>query len=332
MKALLVALGRMGQRYQQVLQNQFGEQLTLITVDPNPAIPTSATHFRDISDVPTDMTFDLAVDARPNMDRLAMFEAFCQRRIPHIIIEKPHAASMAESHAMLELLGKQTYQPKVMMPFYERYGDHYRPETLKQLDSGELKSIVISSGAIGLGCNGIHMIDLANWLFHAEPQEVFSRLTPQSIPSPRGEQFKDDGGTLWVQYPDQREFILHMRSDSSVGIQITLVYEHGKIQICEQIHPTMEWYQQPKDTWQDPFYRTHRELALTPPCTFEKDLINVMMPRALNDLLNAGPYPNLEDGHRALRVIGLGVASHTQRKPMAWSDKASVEDVTFQFT
>lgn len=332
MQVLLVALGRMGQRYQKAVQTYFGENLTLVTVDPKTPTNPAEHHYATIEDVPQDRAFDLAIDARPNQDRLSMLKEFLARKIPHLVIEKPHATSMAESAEMIALLKSAPHTPRVLSPFYERYGQHYQADTLAQLNAGPLKSMVLSAGAIGLGCNGIHFVDLANHLFQAEPVEVYARLQPGSIPSPRGPQFMDDSGTMIVQYPNNRECVLHLLPDSSVGISIALQYAHGKIQIMNQIHPTWTWYRQPEETWEDPYYRTSRELLVPPPCPYEEiDLVDCIG-RGLQDLIHHRPHPNLMDAHNALRVIALAHKSHLERKPIAWSDKASVEDITFQFT
>jgi predicted dehydrogenase len=333
MRVLLIALGRMGCRYRDALQRHFAAGLSLVTVDPKSPTAPGSNHYADLSEVPDELRFDLAIDARPNQDRLLVFRELLRRQIPHLVVEKPHAASLNESDEMLALLKAQKNPPRVLMPFYERYGLHYHPEHLAKLNAGPLQSIVISAGAIGLGCNGIHFIDLANHLFQAEPVDVYANLQLDSIPSPRGAQFMDHSGTLVVRYPQNREFILHLRSDSSVGCNITLIHPHGKIQILEQIEPEMLWLRQSDDTWAEPFYRTHREVRMEPPCRFEKDLVDHMIPAALRDLLNGGKYPGIQDGHNALRVIALAMASHLERRPVAWQDDAfAVESLAFQFT
>ena len=332
MQVLLLALGRMGCRYREALTRHFSDNLSIVTVDPKTLTHAAEQHYSHINEVPTDLHFDLAIDARPNQDRLGVFKAFLKRQIPHLVIEKPHAASLNESDEMLALLKQQKNPPKVLMPFYERYGEHYQPHVLNQLDAGALKSVIISAGAIGLGCNGIHFIDLANHLFQADPVEIYANLHIDSVSSPRGAQFKDHSGTILVQYPNG-EFILNMRADSSVGCNVTLMYEHGKIQILEQIEPLMVWYRQSQDTWTDPFYRTHRETQLSTPCTFEKDLIDHMIPKALQNLLNNHKFPNIYDGHKALRMIALAMASHLEKRSLAWQgSSSSVEHLTFQFT
>ncbi|MCE3234603.1 MAG: oxidoreductase domain protein [Vampirovibrio sp.] len=332
MKVLLVALGRMGCRYRDALQNHFSEDLSITTVDPKLSTDETINHYSHLEEVPHTLQFDLAIDASPNQDRLTRFQQFLERNIPHLVIEKPHAASLAESSRMIALLEACRKPPTVLMPFYERYGTHYLPSTLAQLKAGPLKAIMISSGAIGLGCNGIHYIDLANYLFGAEPTEIYASLLPDSVPSPRGAQFMDHAGTLLVHYPAGK-LILDMSPDSSAGSNITLIYEHGKIQLLEQIEMAWHWYRQPEDTWTDPFYRTHREVSIVPPCAVEKDLVNVMIPNALKDLLSGRPVPDIYDGHRALRVIALAMASHLDKRPLCWQTEDNpVNELAFQFT
>ncbi|HEY9746941.1 MAG TPA: hypothetical protein V6C99_12070, partial [Oculatellaceae cyanobacterium] len=94
MRVLLIALGRMGCRYRDALQRHFAAGLSLVTVDPKSPTAPGSNHYADLSEVPDELRFDLAIDARPNQDRLLVFRELLRRQIPHLVVEKPHAASL----------------------------------------------------------------------------------------------------------------------------------------------------------------------------------------------------------------------------------------------
>ncbi len=329
--ALLVALGVMGKRYQKALETVFGEDLNLYTVDPKFPTNHGSRHYADIAEVPDNIAFDIAVDARPNLGRMGVFKHFLVRNIPRIVIEKPSASSMEESRAMLALYQQAVNKPTILVPFYRRFTSAFAPQTLSKLDAGQLKSVVISAGAVGLGCVGIHYVDLANYLFGATPTDVYAQLELGTIPSPRGEQFKDDAGTLIVNYPNGR-FVLNLLSDSTAGANITLLYERGKIQFLDQRGYQWLWFRQPRENWQEPYYKTHQEVMIDPPEPYGFNLEEMMAKgiRALCD--DKVSIPTLEDGHHALQVLALAMKSSQEGRTIAWTDQSAIEAVSFHFT
>lgn len=331
MRVLLVALGAMGQRYRKVLENTFGWNLTLVTVDPRtPENTANIQHYSDISEVPSDMTFDLAIDARPNLDRLGMFKHFMVRNIPNLIIEKPLAASIEEANAIVSLYEGSVRKPRILTPFYRRFAKPFSKSVLAQLHAGELRGVVISAGAVGLGCVGIHYIDLANYLFDSVPTRISAQLQLDTIPSPRGRQFRDHAGTLVTHYPKGR-LVLDLHDDSAAGGSITLIYERGKIQCLDQRGYAWYWFRQAEELSDNPYYKTHLESAVEPPCPYVFQL-EEMMADGIDALLGGQIIPTLYDGYNALKCIALAIRSSETGQALAWENEQMIHNTTFQFT
>lgn len=338
MNVLLIALGRMGQRYVTALQQAFGDSLNLTTVDPfvTDGVAESAQHYTDITDVPADIPFDLAIDARPNIDRPGMLKALVSRAIPYIILEKPSASSVAEIAEMehfISSLGDKT--PKVMVPFYRRFLPAYQPEALSQLDAGDLRHIHATSGAIGLGCNGVHLLDLANWLFGCHPISVSAMLQEDTVPSPRGEQFEDLGGSLLCRYPCGGQLSLTILANSMVGITQQFTYERGKILLTDTPPIQWQWFKQPKSEtgeWESPIYHTHREQAVEPAEPYQMDLVGLMT-TGINALVNNQPVPTLTDGAATLKTIAMAMAASRTGHTQHWDTCTDrIADTQFKFT
>jgi predicted dehydrogenase len=319
----------MGQRYRKVLQTLYTSDISFTTVDPKAAGVAGDQHFESLSQVPRDLKFDLAIDAKPNSERVETFKDFLTREISYIVIEKPPAASMKELSEIQDVLAAAPYKPHVMLPFYQRYAEEFSHETLAKLDAGPLRSIVAAGGAIGLGCNGIHTLDLVSFIYKTLPLEVTAHLVLNSIASPRGENFRDHGGTIHLKYPNGT-LILQIIPDSMSGTQMTLFYDRGKIVILEQ-DGSWQWYRQPKESWTQPYYRTHGDTPTPAPFPFNIQIEEIMQ-KALQKFLHDGNTPNLSDGYHAMKTIALAIASHSHKRTVGWGEDSLIEHIEFPFT
>ena len=329
MKVLIVALGRMGQRYRDVLEELYADNLEIFTVDPNVSSDSPA-HHGSLNNIPSDIKFDLAVDARPNLGRLELLKEFTKREIPSIIIEKPMAASFEESKGMLDHISSLSYQPKILIPFYRRYMKEFSKATIDKANLGPLRSMTVGGGACGIGCNGIHLIDLANFLFDEKPKSVYAELELDSIESPRGENFNDFSGTMLVQYLNGK-LTLEVLPNSSVGTGINLYFERGKIIIPDQIRSDWLWFKEPEESRDKPFYLTFRDEPTEAPLPFNLNLIDLMK-TGIKAFLNNESSPNIHDGYNALKCIALAIASDSEKRPVFWDEDDLLNEMKFTFT
>ena len=297
MKVLLIGCGRMGQRYIAALTSLFPD-LELCSVDPTVAPPQSRRHYAHLEQVARE-PFMLAIDAATNDRRSARFERLVEWGIPHILIEKPHAQSLRESAHMMRVAAHSG--ARVMVPFYRRFADHYAPATLAQLGAGRLTGISITSGAIGIGCNGVHYLDLANYLFGTYPLSVFADLSFDSIGSPRGPQFSDFGGTVYMHYA-AGQCVITVDPNSSRGVVVDLSFEFGKVVLHKQREPRWFWYVRGDDDRDGPMSRTHLEQEVTPAVALDLDLLNLIR-KGIQALLGQAAVPSLMEGHAVLNQV-----------------------------
>lgn len=297
MKVLLIGCGRMGQRYVAALTSLF-PTLELTTVDPTTKLPQARHHYAYLEEVAR-QPFELAIDAATNDRRGERFERLVDWAIPHILIEKPHAQSLRESAHMLAIAARS--KARVMVPFYRRFATHYAPSTLAQLGAGRLTGITITSGAIGIGCNGVHYLDLANYLFSALPLGIFADLSFDSIGSPRGSQFSDFGGTIYLRYANGYCNI-NVDPNSSRGVVVDLSFEFGKLVIHKQQEPRWFWYARDGDDRSGPMSRTHLEREVRPAVELNLDLLD-LIGKGLQGLLGDGVFPSLAEGHVVLNQV-----------------------------
>lgn len=327
MRVLLVGLGRMGQRYIRVLNEIFGSDLRIIAIDPlTPNI--SGIKVLPSWDSLGNENFDLAIDAHPNEGRLEVLKHFIDLGLKRVIIEKPLASSWKEALAVVSACDESNL--KVLSPFYNRFSSHFIPDTFEKLDAGRLLTINISGGALGIGCNGIHYIDLFNYLFKQTPLTIYSSLDLNSVMSPRGAQFKDHGGLIVLNYPKGRA-TLELCSQSSVGICMHLVFEYGRIVINDQLNPEWFWFNQPHELRDQPKYRTSNEKTVQPPFSYEIN-IESMMKIALGKFIQDESVPGIREGINALKTLGYAISSSTLKRLVSWDEENLLETAAFTFT
>jgi predicted dehydrogenase len=325
---LILGQGRMGQRYSHVLRELY-PAANLYLVDPRePAAKVSgANYFLSLESLQGNLQFLMAVDARPNLQRAESLRQLAAMGIKNIIVEKPHARSLAESQKMQDI--QSEFGLKVMVPFYRDFSEHFAAETIQRLGGGRLVSISMQSGAIGIGCNGVHLIRLCNFLMSASPKSVWAMLEKAPISSPRGPQFKDFGGLIVLQYSDERKAILNLSAASNVGIVTDLQFENGRILAVETSKQSWRWFRGNPVTQDNPIYKTHGEQEIEAPFPYKIDLFELMK-GGITSFIGGKPYPSLNQAHEVLRVVALAVESSKFSSLLPWT--AGDPAVTFDFT
>jgi predicted dehydrogenase len=161
--------------------------------------------------------FDLIILSATAADRLAQFEWACSRT-RKILVEKPLEQSRARCRDIFALAD---------VPGLEVWINHYR-RSLRGYDTlraaGGPYMITVSSGAMGLGCNGIHWIDFALHLTgQSTGKLLFGEIDPEEIRSGRGTQFRDYGGRGLFAFPDGSRFVLSSMAASSAPTTLSII-------------------------------------------------------------------------------------------------------------
>ena len=227
--AFLSALGMMGRRHLRGLVRA-GYRVTAF--DPNAASAAAARAELEADGLPAERLdwvpalptgrFDLAIFAETTAHRFRNLAAFLDRAAAdRILLEKPLSADPAEVAAFAELLRGRGLLDRVAVNFPRRaWPCHQQLASLCAGSSGF--DMTLNGGAIGLGCNGIHYLDLFLYLAGGEPAEVrFARLSPQRIASGRGAEFEDFGGSFLLE---GRRGVLFaaLSADSSATVTLTV--------------------------------------------------------------------------------------------------------------
>lgn len=226
-RILLVGAGRMGQRHLRGLAAMPGE---IHVVDPNPqALTAAGTGDTTVTArvVPHETLegalaalgggCDGAILAATAAGRLEAFERVAAHGIRHVLAEKPLEQSRRRCRAVLEIA--ERHGVSVHCNLYRRT----LPAFQDLRGAGPL-SISVNTGAIGLGCGGIHWIDFALYLSGGSGGRLlFGEVEPETIASGRGPQFRDYGGRGLFAFEDGSRLYLSVRAASSAPTSCAIV-------------------------------------------------------------------------------------------------------------
>ena len=100
-------------------------------------------------------------------------------------------------------------------------------------------NINFTGGALGIGANGIHYLDLLFFLYNAKKAKIaYATIEPETIESGRGSSFKDFGGLIVLEFEDESgkylgRGTLSLSSTSSVFGGWEIIGSNGRIRINE---------------------------------------------------------------------------------------------------
>lgn len=224
MKVLLIGAGRMGTRH---LQGLDGVASACDVVDPDAKAregvrsttgKTEIKTFAALDAVPADAGYDAAILASTATDRRELFEGIERRGVPAILVEKPIAQNRADAKAVLDRVASS--KSAVWVNHYRRTLSGFEP--LRQ--AGGPFVLSISSGAMGLGANGVHWIDFAIHLTGAKSGKLlYGEIDDAIIRSGRGPSFRDYGGRGVFAFPDGSRLMLSCAAGSSAPTMMSIV-------------------------------------------------------------------------------------------------------------
>ncbi len=170
--------------------------------------------------------FDAAILTATAEYRRNRFEKVLAMDIAHILIEKPLEQSRDNVLKMQALASKEKSDIRCNHVFREQpiFDDFCNTNIGVQ--------ITVNAGAIGLGCGGIHWIDLALYLSGSGSGKlVCGKLAKAPIASGRGERFHDFGGYGLFDFGDGSTLFLHVGADSSASVVCVITQGHRQLVI-----------------------------------------------------------------------------------------------------
>ncbi|MDX2158977.1 MAG: Gfo/Idh/MocA family oxidoreductase [Hyphomicrobiaceae bacterium] len=238
----IIGLGRMGARHVEAVGLAGGEVVAALDTAPEPfalgPFPKLAGVLVRSLDALVAARLDAVIISTTATTHAPLATAVIQAGVRRVVVEKPATANPADAvrlKAVADRVGA-----RVVVNHGRRYSPNYqRIRTV--LDGSEalgpLRAVVVTQGGGGLGCVGVHYLDLCNYLIGALPATVFARLTTPADINPRGAQFFDPGGSVMMLYPNGARGFVEIGDDVGVLGTIELRFARGFIRIADEMRP-----------------------------------------------------------------------------------------------
>jgi len=165
--------------------------------------------------------FDLAILSGPASGRLERFSWLLERGVNTMLVEKPLEQSRKKTRAFLS--AAKSAKARV-------WTNHYRRNLAgfsELLALQQPLTITVTSGAMGLGTNGIHWIDFSLYMTdQSSGKLLFGEIDKLPIGSGRGSQYRDYGGRGLFAFPDGSRLYLSSVPSSSAPTVFTVITGH----------------------------------------------------------------------------------------------------------
>jgi len=241
---VLIGAGRMGQIHLLGLK-KFSGSISIVDINPKccDAIKEfTRTHncafdykcYTALEEVPRDSNFFAAILSSTADARLKQLDWILNNNIRFLLLEKPVAQSRKIFKDILSRLRSSNID--VRCNFYRRKLSYFNKIRSRILESNSEMplTLLVSSGAMGLGCNGIHWIDFVAYLSNAKSGRLaYGKVDKTLIESGRGPQFKDYGGIAVYEFDTGARLVLNIVASSSAPTSF-LLYESSHATIVDQ--------------------------------------------------------------------------------------------------
>lgn len=297
MKVLIIGSGRMGIRHMQgVLSVQEVSAVTILDISES-ALENAKNATNGDNRVTTllvgeykPISHDVCIIASTANNRKQLINLAVESGCKSILVEKPLGQSLEEVKDLVNYASN--LQTSVNVNLNMRLYDCYNKlaEDLRKCQQLQgFKTITINTGTLGIGCNGIHYLDMLFVLFDADNAELVSaEIEPNLIPSGRGPQFGDFGGWAVVNFYKKEECVgramVSMSSTSAAFGGWEIIAPFGRI-IIDEIAATRKTTLRKVDS-QLPLYRYAGDFMPLETDTFEAPFLGDLTAKWIKGLID----------------------------------------------
>lgn len=248
MRLLVIGAGRMGTRHVQGIFSLEIVSLVCLADIKKEALDTASkaigetkkVQYKLLEEVEAENeSYDVCIIATTAGDRKRLCDLAVKSGVKNLMIEKPLGQSYEQVQQLVEEMNKLPFSTVVNlnMRMYETFKNLKNDLASFPQMKGE-KIITLNTGTLGIGCNGIHYLDLIYFILDADRAElVAGEIDDVIIPSGRGENFCDFGGWSVIKYYKNNEYLgramISMSSTSTLFGSWDIVGSHGKIMLDE---------------------------------------------------------------------------------------------------
>lgn len=263
--------------------------------------------------------FRFAIIATTADGRARTLERVLQLEPEAVLVEKPLGQNYEETLSIQHISEQSRARVYAnlnlrLLPYFSELKHDFA--TVPQLQG--TTNVTLNTGAIGIGANGIHVIDLLTHLFDAVEVEVrYANISQATIPSPRGQQFLDFGGEACLEFlkSDQSvraRALLAFHPLSSVFGRWCFVSQNGEVTVDELRQVRINRYRNPSSSL--PLYRYGADYLPDEIATFATpDLASITASWLSSYLKGASNLPSVAECTLPHRVLFSWLSTQQQK-------------------
>ncbi|WP_222535555.1 Gfo/Idh/MocA family oxidoreductase [Pedobacter polysacchareus] len=247
MNILFVGFGGMGCRHAQSFLDE-KNKYNLFVIEPNKElflanlarIGATESDFcwcESLNDIKEQI--DFAVVATSSGPRYNIVQNLLDKNIRYLLLEKVVFQSeeqFAQIIDKLELKGATAY-----CNFVNRYFPQYLNIKKELVGTNRPLNMHVRGGDFGLGCNGLHYLDLFEYLTGSQSGNYLSDLKESLLVNKRGSQYKEVNGTLVCKTENNDCFTISSHPTKKIGVEITITSLEG-IHFFDEEDQTYHFY------------------------------------------------------------------------------------------
>lgn len=246
MNILFVGFGGMGCRHAQSFLNK-GHQLFVVEpitdlyLSNLGRINADAGDFKRVGSIDEiKEQIDFAVVATPAEPRFAIVQQLLEKNIKAMLLEKVVFQSVQQFEEVSLKLNEKG--AKAYCNFVNRYFPQYLAiqKSLTNKESAPIQ-MHIRGGDFGLGCNGLHYLDLFEYFTDQKSIDYTSQLIESSLGNKRGSQYKEVNGTIVCRTLKNDIFTISSLPSKKNGVEITVSTPTG-VHIFDEEDQTYSYY------------------------------------------------------------------------------------------
>lgn len=234
MNILFVGFGGMGCRHAQSFLTNSNEH-RLFVVEPVTDLYISNvarigakeadfTRFGSINDI--NEPIDFVVVATSSSPRFEIVQQLLDKNIKSFLLEKVVFQSDKQFKTIIHKLEEKG--ATAYCNFVNRYFPQYLAihQSLEDRENG-LIQMHVRGGEFGLGCNGLHYLDLFEYFTNEKSEDYLAQITESSVGNKRGSQYKEVNGTLVCNTKENDVFSISSLPSKKIGVEITITTTEG---------------------------------------------------------------------------------------------------------
>ena len=283
MKFGIIGYGRMGKTYHEVLDEMEIEVDFLCDVQKGIEYKKV---FEDYKEALDSTTIDGVIITTYGPSHYEIVKYAIDKKIKYIVCEKPFTTSVSNAEEIIKSLEKN--DTRLTIGYLRRFSDTYSSLLQKLYQEkiiGDVRTVVVTSGAGGISTLGTHFIDLATLLLSEKIKSVFAIPINKNHPNPRGENFEDPGGYFILNFENEKRAFVDMGDDLGLQPKIEIIGTFGRIEINE-ISKKIVGYARNKQDQEKPmkFYGLENQVILDE--VFDLESINSLIKNMIKDLVS----------------------------------------------